>query len=224
MKAILQALGYGFIVLVVLGVLLFWPAGTFDYWQAWLFLAVYAVAAVAPTIYWGVTNPAVLRRRMRGGPAAETRTVQKLASTGLFMAFAAVVVVSALDHRFGWSAVPMVVSAIGAVVVAVGLGIGILTVAQNSYAAANIAVETQQPVISTGLYGVVRHPMYLSTVIVMVGLPLALDSYWGLVGLALGGLSVMLRIDDEEKMLTNELAGYRAYIQRVRYRLLPYVW
>lgn len=224
MKNILTAVGYGFIVLVVLGLLLFWPAGTFDYWQAWAFLAVYAVAAVAPSIYWGVTNPTVLRRRMHGGPVAETRAAQKLASTGLFVAFAVLIVVSALDHRLGWSTVPTGGSVVGDVLVAVGFGISILTVAQNSYAAANITVEAEQRVISTGLYGFVRHPMYFSAVIMMVGIPLALGSYWGLVGLVLGVLFLAVRIDDEENMLEHELAGYPEYIQKVRSRLVPFVW
>ncbi|OHV04215.1 methyltransferase family protein [Mycobacterium talmoniae] len=224
MKLILQTVGYGFFALVVFGLLLFWPAGTFDYWQAWVFLAIYAVAAVAPTLAWGPRNPAVLQRRIRGGPAAETRAAQKLAVTGLFAAFGSLLVVSALDHRFGWSTAPTAVSVVGDVVLAVGLGLGILAVAQNSYAAANVTVEAEQPVISTGLYGLVRHPMYFALVIMMVGIPLALGSYWGLAG-AVGGVPFLaLRIADEEKMLTNDLVGYRAYTQQVHYRLLPYVW
>lgn len=151
MKTIAQAVGYGFVVLVVFGLLLFWPAGTFDYWQAWVFLAVYAIAAISPSIYWGATNPTVLRRRLHGGPVAETRTAQKLASTGFFVTFAVLVVVSALDHRFGWSNAPTAVSVLGDVMVAAGLGVGILTVAQNSYAGANITVEAEQRVITTGL-------------------------------------------------------------------------
>ncbi|OBF84390.1 hypothetical protein A5791_24795 [Mycobacterium sp. 852002-51163_SCH5372311] len=223
-KTTLQAVGYGFVAVVVFGVLLFWPAGTFHYWQAWAFLAVYAVAAVAASIYGGIANPAVAQRRMRGGPAAETRAAQKLAVTALFAAFASFLIVSALDHRFGWSAVPAAVSIFGDVLVAVGLAVGTLTVVQNNYAAANITVEADQPVISTGLYGVVRHPMYFSLVIVMVGIPLALGSYWALAGLAVGLLALALRIEDEEKMLEDELAGYREYQQKVRSRLVPFVW
>jgi protein-S-isoprenylcysteine O-methyltransferase Ste14 len=134
------------------------------------------------------------------------------------------VVVSALDHRFGLSTVPTAVSLGGDVLVAVGFGIGILTVSQNSYAAANITVEADQRVISTGLYGFVRHPMYFSAVIMMIGIPLALDSYWGLAGVVFGVLVLALRIDDEENMLEHELAGYPEYKQKVRSRLVPFVW
>lgn len=224
MKTVARAVSYGFIIVVVLGLLSFWPAGTFDYWQAWVFLAVYAIAAVAPSVYWGITNPNVLRRRMHGGPVAETRIAQKLATTGLFVTFAVLIVVSALDHRFGWSSAPAAVSVIGDVLVTLGFGVGILTVAQNNYAAANITVEAEQHVISTGLYGFVRHPMYLAAMVIMVGIPLALGSYWGLAGLSLGVLVLALRIEDEENMLEHELAGYPEYAHRVRYRLVPYVW
>lgn len=223
MKLIVQTVGYGFIAIVVFGLLLFWPAGTFDYWQAWVFLAIYAVG-IASSLYWGIRNPAVLQRRLHGGPAAETRAAQKLAMTGIFAAFTAVLVVSALDHRFGWSTLPVAVSVLGDVLVAAGLGMGILAVVQNSYAGANITVEAEQPVVSTGLYGFVRHPMYFSLVIMMVGIPLALGSYWGLAGLVLGLLSLALRIQDEEDMLEHELAGYPEYTRKVRYRLVPFVW
>jgi len=224
MKVVVQTLGYGLVAVVVFGLLLFWPAGTFAYWQAWVFLAIYAAAALVPSVYWGASNPAVLRRRLRGGPVAETRITQKLAVSGLFAAFAALLVISALDHRFGWSAVPVAVSVVGDVVFAVGLGIGILSVVQNNYAAANITVEADQRVISTGLYGFVRHPMYFAFVITMIGMPLALGSYWGLAGVVVGVFFLALRIEDEENMLEHELTGYREYRQKVRSRLVPFVW
>jgi protein-S-isoprenylcysteine O-methyltransferase Ste14 len=224
MKVVVQTVGYGLIAVVVFGLLLFWPAGTFAYWQAWVFLAIYAAAALVPSIYWGAANPAVLQRRLHGGPAAETRIAQKLAVTGLFATFASLLVVSALDRRFGWSTVPIAVSVVGDVLVAFGLAAGTLTVVQNNYAGANITVESDQPVISTGLYGFVRHPMYFSLLILMMGMPLALGSYWALAGVLVGVLFLALRIEDEENMLEDELDGYREYQQKVRSRLVPFVW
>ena len=165
MKVALQAAALSLIGLVLFGLLLFLPAGTFNYWQAWVFIAVFTISTTGLSIYLLLTNPAVLQRRMHAGPAAETRTVQKIASSGLFMSFAAVMVLSALDHRFGWSPAPTVVTLAGNVLVVLGLGIGSLVVKQNSYAAANITVEEDQEVVSTGLYGIVRHPMYLGAVI-----------------------------------------------------------
>ena len=126
------------------------------------------------------TNPAALERRMQAGPSAETRPLQRILITVVFIAFPAMFVVSALDHRFGWSPVPASVSVIGDVLVAVGLGLAMLVIIQNGYAAANVTVESGQQLVSTGLYGLVRHPMYTGNVVLMLGIPLALGSYWGL--------------------------------------------
>ncbi len=224
MKIALQAAALSIIGLLLFGVLLFLPAGTFDYWQAWVFIAVYAISTAVLTVYLLVTNPAVLQRRMHAGPTAETRTVQKFAASGLFLSFAGVMVVSALDHRFGWSQVPTAVSLAGLVLVVLGLGIGSLVVIQNSYAAANITVEADQKVVSTGLYGLVRHPMYFGSLIMLVGFPLALGSYWGLVALIPIVIVLAVRILDEEKALNQELVGYSEYMHKVHHRLVPFVW
>lgn len=210
--------------LAAFGLMLFVPAGTFHYWQAWVFLAVFGLTTWIPSMYLMRTNPAALQRRMRAGPLAETRTLQRIVITVVFIAFPAMFVVSALDHRFGWSPVPATVSLVGDVLVAIGLGVAMVVVIQNGYAAANVTVEAGQQVVSTGLYRLVRHPMYTGNVIMMIGVPLALGSFWGLVFLVPGVLVLILRIGDEEKMLAHELAGYPDYTRKVRYRLLPYVW
>jgi protein-S-isoprenylcysteine O-methyltransferase Ste14 len=224
MKIALQTLTSGLFGVVFFGVLLFLPAGTLNYWQAWVFMAVFIAATMIPSIYLAVKNPEALRRRMKAGPMAETRTVQKVVISGTILMVLAVTVVSSLDHRFGWSRVPTAVVVLGNVVVAIGLVIAQLVVIQNSYAAATITVEAEQKVVSTGLYGLVRHPMYVGTLIMMIGMPLALDSYWGLVSLIPGLAILAIRIVDEEKMLRAELAGYTDYMQQVHYRLVPYVW
>ncbi len=113
---------------------------------------------------------------------------------------------------------------LGDVLVATGLGIAMLVVVQNSYAAATVKVERGQTVATRGLYKFVRHPMYVGNVIMMIGIPLALGSYWGLLFLVPGIVGLTLRILDEEKLLLQELAGYPEYAQRVRYRLMPYIW
>ena len=176
------------------------------------------------TIYVGVTNPAALRRRMNAGPSHETRPLQKIVSTGVGLTFFALLVAAGLDHRFGWSTVPTALVFVGNVLVAIGLGIAMLVVVQNSYAAANITVEADQTVVSTGLYGLVRHPMYFGSLIMMVGTSLALGSYWGLVMVAVMAMLFAIRIFDEEKALTDELAGYREYTRKVHSRLVPHVW
>ena len=201
------------------------PAGTVNYWQAWVFIAVFIAATMLPSIYLAVNDPDALRRRMHAGPTAETRPVQRIDhSARSYVLVAALLVVSALDHRFGWSTVPLWLVVVGDVLVAVGLVLAQWVVIQNSYAAATITVEDGQRLATTGLYGLVRHPMYVGALIMMLGTPLALDSYWGLVVVIPAVAVLGVRIVDEEKMLTDELAGYREYRQRVRYRLIPNVW
>ena len=224
MKTMTKGLVSAALGLVAFGVMLFLPAGTFHYWQAWVVLGVFALSTWFPSVYLMRTNPAALERRMHAGPLAETRTMQKIISTVVFICFPAMLVVSAFDHRFGWSPVPTTITVVGDILVAVGLGVTMLVVAQNGYAAANVTVESGQTLVSTGLYGLVRHPMYTGNVIMMVGVPLALDSYWGLVFVIPALLALALRIRDEEELLQQQLSGYRDYTQRVHYRLLPYVW
>jgi protein-S-isoprenylcysteine O-methyltransferase Ste14 len=222
-KTISKTLVFGVIQLVVLGLLLFLPAGTFDYWQAWV-LVVVAISTWISGVFLLRANPATLQGRMRGGPTAETRMVQKVVMGGLWLSLATMLVVSVLDHRFGWYAVPTAISLVGDVLVAVGLAVPVLAVIQNSYAAVTVQVGEGQKVVSTGLYGLVRHPMYTGNVIMMVGIPIALGSYWGLVFVVPGLIVLAWRIRDEEKLLQEKLGGYREYTQQVRYRLVPCMW
>ena len=224
MKITLQMLAYTIGSIVFFAVLLFWPAGTFDYWQAWVFIAVFVVGTMIPTIYLAVAYPDAFRRRTRSGPFAESRMAQKLINVGIILTTVAAGVVSAVDHRFGWSTVPTAIVVVGNVLVLVGLGLAELVVVQNNYAAATITVEEEQPVVSTGLYGIVRHPMYVGALILMVGMPLALGSYWGLLTLIPGVWVFVARITDEEKALRQDLAGYDEYTEKVHYRLVPGVW
>jgi protein-S-isoprenylcysteine O-methyltransferase Ste14 len=210
--------------ILFMAVLLFAPAGTFDYWQAWVFIAVFIVGTMVPTVYLAVRYPDALQRRMKSGPWSETRLVQRLITIALLLTVVAVGVVSALDHRFGWSTVPIAVVVIGNVAVLAGLGLAELVIIQNNYAAATITVEQDQPVVSTGLYGIVRHPMYVGALIMMAGMPLALGSYWGLLTLVPGVFVFAARIADEEKALREDLDGYVDYTEKVRYRLVPGLW
>ena len=224
MKALGKGLLSATLGLIAFGVLLFVPAGTLHYWQAWVFLAVFALSTWIPSMYLIRNNPAALERRMRFGPQAETRTLQRIVIAVIFICFPAMFVVSVIDHRLGWSAVPAPVCLVGDALVAIGLVVAMVVVIQNGYAAANVTVEADQTLVSTGLYGLVRHPMYTGNVILMVGVPLALGSYWGLAFVLPGLIVLVLRIRDEEQLLTQELGGYREYTTRVRHRLLPYVW
>ena len=213
-----------FASLVCFILLLFLPAGTLNYWQGWAFLGVFAMVSLVPTLYLGRVDPATVERRMHAGPAAETRVVQKAVVAGIVLSFIGMLVVAGLDRRFGWSSVPDGVSVLGLVTVAIGLGTAMLVVFQNRYTAADIVVEKDQPLVTAGLYGIVRHPMYSASVVMMIGMPLGLGSYWALLVVIAALVLLMIRIVDEEKMLTQELTGHRDYMQRVHYRLLPLAW
>ncbi|BBX01154.1 hypothetical protein BST36_12720 [Mycolicibacterium moriokaense] len=224
MKVALQLLASTVGGILFMGALLFWPAGTFDYWQAWVFIAAFIVGSMVPTIYLAAKYPDALQRRFKSGPWAETRMAQRLINVGIITTVIAAGVISALDYRFGWSHPPIAVIVLGNVLVLTGLVIAELVIIQNNFAAATITVEENQPVVSTGLYGVVRHPMYVGALIVMVGMPLALASYWGLLTAIPAVLVFVARITDEEKALRQELDGYDEYTQKVHYRLVPGVW
>jgi protein-S-isoprenylcysteine O-methyltransferase Ste14 len=224
MKLLWQALVSGVLGLLFFAVLLFGPAGTLNYWQAWVFIAVFLLCTMVPSMYLAVRHPDALARRMHGGPTAETRPLQKIIITATFASVIVLTVVSALDHRFGWSHVPTPVVITGYVLVIAGLALAQTVVLQNNFAGASIQVEAEQPLVSTGLYGVVRHPMYSGALIMIFGTPLALDSYWGLLIAALMVPVLVVRILDEEALLRTELAGYEEYTRTIRYRIVPYVW
>ncbi|MEV0674863.1 isoprenylcysteine carboxylmethyltransferase family protein [Mycobacterium sp. NPDC050441] len=221
MKSMLKMLLSGSLLMGTLWLLLFAPAGTLNYWQAWLFFAVIVISSWMSSIYLLRKDPAMLQRRM---PASETRPVQRALAGGMYFFWFAMVIVSALDHRFGWSSVPTPICVAGFILAVIGI-VGItLVFAQNSHAATTIRVEESQPLISTGIYGLVRHPMYTSNTLLQIGTPLALGSYWGLM-LAVPALLVFaLRIRDEEILLQDELDGYRHYMQKVPHRLVPGIW
>jgi protein-S-isoprenylcysteine O-methyltransferase Ste14 len=210
--------------LIVLGALLFIPAGTLAYWPGWGFIVTFTVMTNIIGLWLALKNPALLARRIKGGPAKETRPLQRLLISVVVLAFVAVLILSAIDWRLGWSGAPLWVIILGDAMVVLGLYLALLVLQQNSYAASTIETMDGQTVISSGLYGVVRHPMYLGTLILSFGIPLALGSYWGLLIMLLVIPVLMLRIGDEERMLVDELKGYDDYRQKVRFRLIPAIW
>lgn len=210
--------------LIVLGLLVFVPAGTLAYPEGWAFVLVFTAATTLIGLYLALRDPALLERRLKAGPGAETRPVQKALIGIAFAGAIALVVVSALDHRFGWSSAPGWISVLGNVLVALGLMIDLRVFRENSYGASTIRTMEGQRVISSGPYALVRHPMYSGVLVLAAGTPLALGSWWGLLFLLLHLPVLMLRILDEERMLAAELDGYAAYMRRVRCRLVPGLW
>jgi protein-S-isoprenylcysteine O-methyltransferase Ste14 len=209
---------------LVMGILLSVPAGTVRYWQGWLYLSIFFAAAALTTRDLIRRDPALLERRMSGGPTAEKRGTQKVIMLGTSLGFIALLVIPALDHRYGWSHVPLYGVLAGDALVAVGFYLIFLVYRQNTFTSATIEVVPGQKVIATGPYAIVRHPMYASALLYLVGTPLALGSYWGLVPLA-GMLPFLLwRLFDEERLLREGLPGYTDYQEKVRHRLVPRIW
>jgi len=211
-------------LLIVMAALLFLPAWTLDYWQGWAFLTVFGASALAITVYLMKKDPKLLERRLQAGPTAEKERSEKIIQTITSIMFIAMLVVPALDHRSHWSAMPPYVAIAGDVLVALGFLIIFFVYKENTFASATIELAPEQKVISTGLYALVRHPMYMGALFLFVGIPLALGSWWGLLGFALMMPALIWRIFDEEKFLAKNLRGYVEYKNKVRYRLVPFVW
>jgi protein-S-isoprenylcysteine O-methyltransferase Ste14 len=208
----------------VMGVLIFGAAGTISYWQGWAYLAVFTSASVLMTGYLMKRDPALLERRMTGGPTAEKRPAQKLIMGFASIGFIALIVVPPIGYRLHGSTLTPSVNLIGDALVAIGFYLIFLVYRENTFTSATIEVAENQRVISTGPYAIVRHPMYASASLYLAGTPLALGSLWGFVPLALMIPVLIWRLLDEERFLAKNLSGYTDYQSRVRHRLIPFVW
>jgi protein-S-isoprenylcysteine O-methyltransferase Ste14 len=211
-------------LLLVMAALLFIPAWTLDYWQAWTFLAVYFGWSLAITLYLMERDPKLLQRRMRGGPAAEKDPNQKIIMIFTSLGFIALMIFPALDHRFVWSRMPPYVALAGDLLVALGFLVIFFVFKENTFSSATIELAPNQKVISTGPYAVVRHPMYAGALVLLLGIPIALGSWWGLLVLVSMLPALIWRLLDEEKFLAGNLTGYAEYQNKVRFRLIPLVW
>jgi protein-S-isoprenylcysteine O-methyltransferase Ste14 len=209
---------------IVLAIMIFGTVWSFAYWQGWLFWMLCGAGTFTTTIYFLRHDRGLIERRMRAGPVAETRTQQKLIQSVVSVLLIVMLLTSVLDHRYGWSAVPAPIVIAGDVLIALSFVAIFITFRENSFAAATVAVADGQPVIDTGPYALVRHPMYAGALPMFAGSPLALGSLWGLIPAALlvGGL--VWRLLDEERYLAENLPGYAQYQRKVRYRLLPGLW
>jgi protein-S-isoprenylcysteine O-methyltransferase Ste14 len=215
----------GFAALVmILGAGVFVPAGTVLYWQAWVFIAVYLTSTLLITLYLWVKDRGLLERRLSAGPIAEKRKTQQVIMSFASLGFIALLALSAVDHRLRWTHVPSGVVILGDILILVGFSLEFFVFRANSFTSATVEVALDQRVVSTGPYAIVRHPMYAGGFLLLLGTPLALGSYWGLVALAAMMPVLIWRIVDEEKFLAKSLPGYREYQATVRYRLIPGVF
>ena len=219
-----KAFGGLLFFIIAVAALLFIPAWTVNYWQAWVFLVVLSISVFSITLYLAKNDPNLLERRVNAGSMAEKEKSQKIIQFAAQIAFILVLVIPAIDHHFAWSLVPTYLSLFGNVLVVIGLLIVFYVFKENTFTSAIIEVNTRQKVIATGPYAIVRHPMYIGAIIMLLGIPLALGSFWGEIAVILISLVIIWRLLDEEKYLETNLPGYKEYKNKVKYRLVPFIW
>ena len=215
--------GFAFLLLLF-GVFIFLPVRTLYYWQGLVYILVFFLCAGLITVYLYRKDPKLLARRSKGGPAAEKETRQKIIQSFASLSLLVLYLLSSFDHYYGWAAVPLPVILIGDALTVFGFYIVFIVFRANTFTAATIDVEEGQTVISTGPYAFVRHPMYAGALIMLFGSPLALGSYYGLLAFLPFIFIIVWRLLAEEKTLSQNLKGYEEYKQKVRYRLVPFVW
>ena len=219
---ILQATGKFAFIFILFGLCYFLTAGTMLFWEAWLFIGIFFIMMLFFLRFMVKNDPDLLRRRLQTGEKRkEQKIIIKISNVVLLIIF----LLPGLDRRWNWSSVPIWLVFVSDVIFALGYMMFFRVLKENSFASVTVQVEQKvQKVITTGPYSYVRHPMYTSIFLMIGIMPLALGSYWGLIPLPLLILSLVLRIRDEEKMLCEELEGYKDYMQRTKYRMIPFIW
>ena len=212
------------VVTFIMGLAIFLCAGTLRYWQAWCYLAVYAGCSGLITLYLMRYDPALLERRMRGGPTAEKERPQKIIMMAASLAYVASLAVPALDHRYHWSSLPVWVELAGDALTVLSFYLVFRVFRENSYSAATVQIADGQKVIDTGPYARVRHPMYAGASLLFLAPPLALGSAWGMLAFVAALPVLIWRLLHEERFLARHLPGYQEYRAKVRWRLLPGVF
>jgi len=207
-----------------LAALLFGPAGSLHFWPGWLFGFVFVGATVAIGVYFLNHDPKLVERRIHVGPIAEQEPTQKTIMTITLLGFIMLIALPGFDYRWHWSAVPSWLVLVANAGVALSFGMFFVVLKQNSYAASTIRVEPDQPVVSTGLYAIVRHPLYAGALLFLICTPPALGSYWTYLVLVPVIPVLAWRLLDEERFLKRNLPGYSEYCRATRFRLIPRIW
>lgn len=220
-KLFVQAIMKFILGVVLVGALIFWPAGTFSYVYGWLFMGILFVPMFIAGLIMMAKNPSLLQSRLE---AKEKQRDQDLVVKLSGLMFIAGFVVAGLNFRFGWHVLPKSVCIAAAVVFLISYALYAEVLRENTYLSRTIQVQEGQTVVDTGLYGIVRHPMYSATLLLFLSMPLVLGSLFSFLIFLFYPLLIVKRIIGEEKLLEEELAGYREYQQKVKYRLLPFLW
>jgi protein-S-isoprenylcysteine O-methyltransferase Ste14 len=207
-----------------MGLLFFLPAGTLNYWQAWVYLIIFGISSLLITLFLMKKDVDLLKRRVNAGAAAEKERNQKIIQIFAQIIFIGIMILPGFDHRFGWSQVPVYLVITGDVFAALGFFIVFLVFKENSFTSAIIEIAENQKVISTGPYKIVRHPMYSGALLLLLFTPFALGSFWAFPFVILMIVIIIYRLLDEEKFLSKNLDGYKSYSQRTPDRLIPWIW
>ena len=221
MKLFADALTKFFCGFLLVGLLIFLPAGTLAYAQGWLLMGLLFGPMFIAGLVMLAKSPDFLAKRL---DVKEKRSAQQGVVKLSGLMFIAGFVVAGLDYRFGWSRMPQWVTMVTAVLFLLAYALYAEVMRENSYLSRTIKVEEGQTVVSTGLYGIVRHPMYMATLLLFLVMPLVLGSWWALIPFAFYPAIIISRLKDEEELLTRELAGYEEYKEKVKYRIIPFIW
>lgn len=221
MKLLIETLIKYICGLIMVGLLIFLPAGTLAYSNGWLLIGLLFGPMLVAGFVMLFKSPTFLAKRL---DAKEKQATQKgvLAFSGLM--FIAGFAVAGLDYRFGWSKIPTAVIAVASLLFLLAYALYAEVMRENAYLSRTIKVEEGQKVVDTGLYSIVRHPMYMATILLFLMMPLVLGSWYALIIFACYPIIIIIRLRDEETLLTRELSGYREYKQKVKYRIIPFVW
>ena len=220
-KLFFQALTKFIVGLAIVMALLFIPAGMLSYWQAWLFIGILFIPMLIMGIVLMYRDPELLRKRV---DAKEKEDEQKSVIIMSGLMFVAMFVMAGLNYRFGWWILPDWLVIAAAVIFLLGYVMYAEVMRENAWLSRAVEVQENQQVVDTGLYGIVRHPMYTATLLLFLSMPLVLASPWSFVIMLLYVPILVKRIHNEEKVLKQELSGYDEYLQRIRYRLIPFIW
>lgn len=221
MKLFVDALVKFLLGIVLVGILIFLPAGTLSYFNGWLFIGLLFIPMFIFGIYLFIKKPKLLERRLNNKEKVGTQKLVVLISALLFIGG---FIVCGLDYRYGWSSIPNYVVIISSIVLLFGYGLYVEVMRENEYLLRTVDVEKEQKLVDTGLYGLVRHPMYLSVILLFLSFPLVLGSLYGFYIFLIFPLVLIVRLHNEEKVLVKELKGYSKYKLRVKYKLIPYIW
>ena len=209
------------LAIVIVGLMLFLPAGSLSYWQGWVFLAVLFIPVMFVASYLLRHDPELAERRLRfREKEGEQQTIIKIANLLCLVG----ILIPGFDYRYGWSKVPTALIIISDVIIFLGYLLVFFVFKENSYTCRTIQVDKEQKVITTGPYSIIRHPMYAGMISMFIFMPIALGSYWALIFFVPVIVLIILRTLNEEQVLLRDLKGYKEYMQKTRYRLIPYVW